>query len=649
MLKSIRSAASGGLGEAVGHRRLDGDVLEVDGARVEQQRLLAVVDRDLAECRGQRPEPECRARALVGDLAAAQVANVRASAPIAGGEGTNLRVMSAMSSSFVVVVSTTISRRWTSRQVDDYDPGMAKLRTNVALAVDLVVLTIRDGRLAVLLVERGIEPYRGSWALPGGFVGPDEDLPTAAARELVEETGVPELAGHLEQLATYGDPDRDPRGRVVSVAYLALVPDLPTPSAGSDAADAAWHRPRRRTARRSCVRPRQDPQRRRRAGAVQAGVQPTGDGVLPARVHGRRAPGGVRGCVGCGSGSAQLPSQDHRNGRLRRADGWQDNSQRRPPGSAVPTRSGRAAASRDASPHHEMKTAVLRSHWVTAEHRCLHRCVGYLAQSAFQPSTSSAGRDGRAGVDRGRADQPAGALLLQDVRRPAAGAGAGEHRGEHVGRHLGEVEDDRGPELDVRLEHAVGTALAQLGERGLLERLGDLVARSVELLRRTAKHAGARVLGAVDAVAEAHQPLAGVEQLLDVGGGVAGLLDLFDHGEHAGRGATVERAAHGADGTGEGGGDVGTGRGDDAGGEGRGVHAVLGRRGPVGVDRVGVLGVGLALPADQELLGERVALVDRPSAVRPAGAGRGPTGRRTTAPSRRARPMSSRACSSEMS
>lgn len=119
-------------------------------------------------------------------------------------------------------------------------PPANPLRTEFAVTVDLVVLTVRADRLHALLITRGIEPHHGALALPGGFVLPDEDLAAAAVRELREESGVVRSAGHLEQLATYGTPGRDPRGRVVSVAYLALEPDLPTPTAGSDASAAQW-------------------------------------------------------------------------------------------------------------------------------------------------------------------------------------------------------------------------------------------------------------------------------------------------------------------------------------------------------------------------------------------------------------------------
>jgi 8-oxo-dGTP diphosphatase len=109
-----------------------------------------------------------------------------------------------------------------------------------AVTVDLVVFTIRDDQLCALAVRRGVAPYRGRWALPGGFVREDEGLLDAAQRELAEETGLEELPVHLEQLATYGEPKRDPRIRVVSVAYLAFGPALPEARAGTDASEARW-------------------------------------------------------------------------------------------------------------------------------------------------------------------------------------------------------------------------------------------------------------------------------------------------------------------------------------------------------------------------------------------------------------------------
>jgi 8-oxo-dGTP diphosphatase len=97
-----------------------------------------------------------------------------------------------------------------------------------AVAVDLVVLTVRDGALCVLLRERAAQPFAGERALPGGFVRGREDLLDAAGRELVE-IGLAIDGHHLEQLASYAAPDRDPRGRVLTVGHLALVPDLPEP------------------------------------------------------------------------------------------------------------------------------------------------------------------------------------------------------------------------------------------------------------------------------------------------------------------------------------------------------------------------------------------------------------------------------------
>ena len=111
-----------------------------------------------------------------------------------------------------------------------------------AVTVDIILFTFHDNDLKVLLIRRNGEPFKGKWALPGGFVNMDEDLDTAAMRELAEETHVTDV--YLEQLYTFGDPERDPRGRVITVAYFAL---LSTDQAAqlhiksdSDADDARW-------------------------------------------------------------------------------------------------------------------------------------------------------------------------------------------------------------------------------------------------------------------------------------------------------------------------------------------------------------------------------------------------------------------------
>ena len=119
-------------------------------------------------------------------------------------------------------------------------PPRSRAHAGLRLTADIVILTIRGDQLHLLLVQRGNEPFLGRKALPGGFVRSGEGVDGAALRELREETHIDGTRLHLEQLRTYGEPDRDPRGRVVTVAYLAIAPDLPEPLAGSDAASAAW-------------------------------------------------------------------------------------------------------------------------------------------------------------------------------------------------------------------------------------------------------------------------------------------------------------------------------------------------------------------------------------------------------------------------
>lgn len=106
----------------------------------------------------------------------------------------------------------------------------------MAVSVDVAVFCEIDGEPHVVLIRRANDPYRGAWALPGGFVEVDEDLPTAAVRELEEETGVVVEVSQIHQVGAYGSPDRDPRLRVVDILFWTSVSEPPEPVGGSDAA-----------------------------------------------------------------------------------------------------------------------------------------------------------------------------------------------------------------------------------------------------------------------------------------------------------------------------------------------------------------------------------------------------------------------------
>ncbi|MDX1665415.1 MAG: NUDIX domain-containing protein [Candidatus Promineifilaceae bacterium] len=125
----------------------------------------------------------------------------------------------------------------TGPKAENYDPADY---ARPSVTVDVVIFSLIEDDLKVLLVQRRHWPFAGMWAIPGGFVGMEESLEAAAIRELAEETGLRNV--YLEQLYTFGAPDRDPRTRVITVAYFALIPadSAGHPQAGTDAADSRW-------------------------------------------------------------------------------------------------------------------------------------------------------------------------------------------------------------------------------------------------------------------------------------------------------------------------------------------------------------------------------------------------------------------------
>ena len=190
-----------------------------------------------------------------------------------------------------------------------------------AVTVDVVVLTMSEERLHVLLVRRGVPPFEGMWAIPGGFKRPDESLDEAAARELLEETGV-DGASLLRQFSAYGDPERDPRMNVVTIAYFAVLRSVK---------GIEWNRRGRRRSRpglerpgrddRARIRPRADPARRARAGSHRPGPDRHRDGVRRPDLHAGRAPRRLRGGLGRPARRRELPAERARRGGLGHSTG----------------------------------------------------------------------------------------------------------------------------------------------------------------------------------------------------------------------------------------------------------------------------------------------------------------------------------------
>src|SRR4051794_2047005 len=216
----------------------------------------------------------------------------------------------------------------------------------------------------------------------------------------------------------------------------------------------------------------------------------------------------------------------------------------------------------------------------------------------------------RPDVVRRRSHEHPEALLLQDVRAPTCSAGTREHRGSERRRHLGDVEHDRRPVLDVRPRMARALLRDRL-VRDLLELLRDCNARRAELLRDALQHTRPRILCAVYAMAEAHDPLSAREGFGDPLLRIAAFGDGVEHRQHARRGAAVQRARERANCGRERRAGVGAGGRDDPRRERRGVETVLGGANPICVDRARMLLVHLAPPREEEALGRSLACHDR--------------------------------------